>query len=149
MEVILDGVQSTKMIVRISVCRCHSVNLVILLTFFTRFCFKFSLAADTNAALHYYSSDNVVTTNGVLNITVNRKVNNYKAFDEKKKTFYADKKYVQSGMVQSWNKFCFIGGIVEFSAKLPGSPQKGGLWPARKYTHNKQNTTTIQRENTS
>ena len=57
----------------------------------------------------------------------------YKAFDEEKKTFYADKKFVQSGMVQSWNKFCFTGGIVEFSARLPGSPQVGGLWPARKY----------------
>ena len=88
---------------------------------------------DTNAALHYYSENNVVTTNGVLNITVERKVNDYKAYDEIKKFFYADKKYVQSGMLQGWNKFCFIGGIVEFSAKLPGDPRKGGLWPARKF----------------
>lgn len=88
--------------------------------------------ADTNAALHYYKEENVVTTNGVLNITVERKVNRYKAYDEVKKFFYPDQKYIQSGMVQSWNKFCFIGGIVEFSAKLPGDPHKGGLWPARK-----------------
>lgn len=88
---------------------------------------------DTNAALHYYSPDNARTSNGILNITTERKINMYKAFDEIKKEFYADKKYVQSGMLQSWNKFCFIGGIVEFSAKLPGDPQKGGLWPACKY----------------
>jgi Beta-glucan synthesis-associated protein SKN1/KRE6/Sbg1 len=87
---------------------------------------------DTNAALHYYSHDNARTTNGVLNITTERKTNVYKAFDEVKKEFYVDKKYIQSGMLQSWNKFCFIGGAVEFSAKLPGDPHKGGLWPARK-----------------
>jgi len=32
-----------------------------------------------------------------------------------------------SAMLQSWNKFCFTGGIVEFRAKLPGG---GGYWPA-------------------
>ena len=33
----------------------------------------------------------------------------------------------RSAMLQSWNKFCFTGGIVEFRAKLP---QGGGYWPA-------------------
>jgi beta-glucanase (GH16 family) len=88
---------------------------------------------DTNDALHYYSDKNAYTANGVLNITTVHKVNDYKAFDEVKKTFYADKKYIQSSMLQGWNKFCFVGGIVEFSAKLPGDPRTGGLWPARKY----------------
>jgi beta-glucanase (GH16 family) len=88
-------------------------------------------ATDTNLALHYYSDDNVRTTNGVLNISSILKSNWYKAYDEEKKYFYADQKFVQSGMVQSWNKFCFIGGIVEFRAKLPGDPSVGGLWPAR------------------
>jgi len=37
-----------------------------------------------------------------------------------------------SGMLQSWNKFCFVGGIVEFSAKLPGDSGTAGLWPASK-----------------
>jgi beta-glucanase (GH16 family) len=87
---------------------------------------------DTNAALHFYSSDNAVTSNGVLNITTEKKVNAYKAFNEKTKKFYADKKHIQSAMLQGWNKFCFTGGIVEFSAKLPGNPRVGGLWPARK-----------------
>ena len=74
---------------------------------------------DTNAALHFYSNENAFTSNGVLNLTTVQKINAYKAFDEKKKTFYMDKKYIQTGMVQGWNKFCFIGGIVEISAKLP------------------------------
>ncbi len=29
-------------------------------------------------------------------------------------------KNFRSGMVQSWNKFCFQGGYIEFSVKLPG-----------------------------
>lgn len=81
-------------------------------------------------ALHYYSEDNLRTTNGVLNISTVLKSNWYKAFDEEKKIFYSDQKFVQTGMVQSWNKFCFIGGVVEFRAKLPGDPKIGGLWPA-------------------
>lgn len=60
-------------------------------------------------------------------------MNAYKAFNEKTKKFYADKKYIQSGMVQSWNKFCMTGGIIEFSASLPGDPSIGGLWPAREW----------------
>lgn len=84
----------------------------------------------TNAALHYYSHDNVVTKDGVLRIQTERKINEYKAFDEDRKRFYVDKKYIQTGMVQGWNKFCFTGGIVEFSAKLPGRHDVGGLWPA-------------------
>jgi beta-glucanase (GH16 family) len=69
-----------------------------------------------------------------MNISTEQKINDYKAFDEKKKIFFADKKYIQSAMVQSWNKFCFVGGIVEFSAKLPGDPSTGGLWPAREFS---------------
>jgi len=84
----------------------------------------------TNAALHYYSHDNAFTSNGSLSIITERKENPYRAFDEKRKKYYIDKKYIQTGMLQSWNKFCFIGGIVEFSAKLPGNPKTGGLWPA-------------------
>ncbi len=33
----------------------------------------------------------------------------------------------RSAMLQSWNKFCFTGGIVEFRARLP---RGGGYWPA-------------------
>ena len=32
-----------------------------------------------------------------------------------------------SAMLQSWNKFCFTGGIVEFRAR---QPRGGGYWPA-------------------
>ncbi|KAF9445544.1 glycoside hydrolase family 16 protein [Macrolepiota fuliginosa MF-IS2] len=36
----------------------------------------------------------------------------------------------RSAMVQSWNKFCFTGGILETSVRLPGSNTVPGLWPA-------------------
>lgn len=35
-----------------------------------------------------------------------------------------------SGMVQSWNKFCFTGGFVEFSVRLPGNRDQSGFWAA-------------------
>mmetsp|Transcript_25162 Transcript_25162/g.30990 ORF Transcript_25162/g.30990 Transcript_25162/m.30990 type:complete len:610 (+) Transcript_25162:178-2007(+) len=84
----------------------------------------------TNDALHYYKSENARTTNGVLNITTELKKNQYKAFNEKTKKYYSDTKHVQSAMVQGWNKFCMTGGIVEYSAKLPGQGSIGGFWPA-------------------
>lgn len=36
----------------------------------------------------------------------------------------------KSGMIQSWNKFCFTGGLIESSVVLPGSNNVHGLWPA-------------------
>jgi beta-glucanase (GH16 family) len=29
-------------------------------------------------------------------------------------------------MIQTWNKFCFTGGILELSIKLPGKSDSGG-----------------------
>lgn len=129
MDMIHVGVLYTKMIVRFVSNLCYA-HFLTHLFFDLNYSISLHGFLDTNAALHFYSHDNARTTNGVLNITTERKVNMYKAFDEVKKVFYADKKYIQSGMLQSWNKFCFIGGAVEFSAKLPGDPHKGGLWPA-------------------
>jgi len=36
----------------------------------------------------------------------------------------------QSGMLNSWNKFCFTGGLVVAAVTLPGSNNISGLWPA-------------------
>lgn len=35
----------------------------------------------------------------------------------------------RSGMLQSWNKFCFTTGYVEVSVSMPGAPTAPGLWP--------------------
>ena len=34
------------------------------------------------------------------------------------------------GLVQTWNKFCFTGGYIESSIRLPGIHNVVGLWPA-------------------
>lgn len=34
------------------------------------------------------------------------------------------------GMISTWNKFCFTGGLVEVSVMLPGANNVQGLWPA-------------------
>lgn len=33
-------------------------------------------------------------------------------------------------MIQSWDKFCFQGGYIEWSIMQPGTPQTTGYWPA-------------------
>jgi beta-glucanase (GH16 family) len=49
--------------------------------------------------------------------------------DELKKRTHVTKHF-KSAMVQSWNKFCFTGGIIEAEVTLPGKSEVGGLWPA-------------------
>ena len=87
-------------------------------------------SADTNNPLHYYSHDSVRTTNGVLNLTTTINPRNFSENHPYTGRPNVQYREIRSGMVQCWNKFCFTGGIVEFSAKLPGSPRIGGLWPA-------------------
>ncbi|EJD51359.1 glycoside hydrolase family 16 protein [Auricularia subglabra TFB-10046 SS5] len=35
----------------------------------------------------------------------------------------------KSGMITTWNKFCFTSGYIEISAQLPGLPTTAGYWP--------------------
>ncbi len=63
----------------------------------------------------YYSPEAVNTTGGALTITMTQKTTHNLNF--------------QSGMVQSWNKFCFQGGYIEFSMRMPGGPSTSGYWP--------------------
>ena len=39
-------------------------------------------------------------------------------------------KNYKSGMMTSWNKWCFTGGYMEMSVQMPGSDQIPGFWPA-------------------
>ncbi|KAK9383108.1 beta-glucan synthesis-associated [Kockiozyma suomiensis] len=80
---------------------------------------QFWYAADLHYAatedLEYYDPDAVTTRDGVLVLRMDAFVNkglNYR-----------------SGMLHSWNKLCFSGGLFEVSASLPGSGNKIGLWP--------------------
>jgi beta-glucanase (GH16 family) len=63
----------------------------------------------------WYTPEQVNTTDGYLQITLEDKPTHDLNF--------------RSGMLQSWNKFCYQGGYLEFSVILPGSPQEIGWWP--------------------
>ncbi|KAL4266529.1 SKN1/KRE6 family protein [Pleurotus pulmonarius] len=70
--------------------------------------------------LEWYDPAQVTTGGGHLQLTlekINNPVNNHNL-------------NYRSGMIQSWNKFCFTGGIIEASVRLPGSNNIAGLWPA-------------------
>jgi len=64
----------------------------------------------------WYSPEALNTTGGALQITMEALPNHNLNF--------------RSGMLQSWNKFCYQGGYIEFSAILPGGPTTKGYWPA-------------------
>lgn len=66
--------------------------------------------------LEWYDPAAITTKNGALEITLS-----------KKETHDLD---YQGGMMSSWNKFCFTGGLVVASVTLPGAPNIVGLWPA-------------------
>lgn len=74
----------------------------------------FSRRATTD--LEWYDPDAVTTENGSLVITLSEEPSHGLNF--------------RSGMLQSWNKFCFQGGYIEFGVSLPGKPTAQGFWPA-------------------
>ncbi|KAJ7312591.1 glycoside hydrolase family 16 protein [Mycena albidolilacea] len=70
--------------------------------------------------LEWYDPSAVTTKNGALEITLSKVddiSNNYNLS-------------YRSGMISSWNKFCFTGGILASSVTLPGANNVLGLWPA-------------------
>ena len=63
-----------------------------------------------------YDPEAITTKDGYLQITLSEK-----------ETHNLD---YQGGMLSTWNKFCFTGGLVEASVMLPGANNVAGLWPA-------------------
>lgn len=81
-------------------------------------------------SLHFYNSSMITTKDGQLKISTNlekTKWNVKNRLNGEKEEVVKDYK---SGMLQSWNKFCFTGGIMEVDVIFPGEPLIGGLWPA-------------------
>ncbi|TMW55480.1 hypothetical protein Poli38472_010362 [Pythium oligandrum] len=82
-----------------------------------------------NAALEYYSINMTSTVTepdgrGVFQIEAREEPNvTFTVFNAytRPPSFQTYSMYYRAGMVQSWNKFCFQGGFVEVSAKLPGA----------------------------
>lgn len=85
----------------------------------------------TNDALHYYSASNAVSDeSGNLVITTEATDTKVVGFNDVKQKKETVTKHFKSAMLQTWNKFCFTGGIIEAEVELPGKHNIGGLWPA-------------------
>lgn len=86
-----------------------------------------------NAALEYYSFNMTSTRKdssgrGVLQITTTTEPNiTFKVYNAYAKPpgYRSYSMYYRSGMLQTWNKFCFQGGLLQVSAKLPGAVYPG------------------------
>ncbi|KAK7470382.1 hypothetical protein VKT23_001809 [Stygiomarasmius scandens] len=74
--------------------------------------------------LHYWATNNmewydpaaITTKDGSLVITLSQKETHGMQY--------------QGGMMSTWNKFCFTGGMIQVSVQLPGINNVVGLWPA-------------------
>ncbi|KAF7968462.1 hypothetical protein HWV62_30551 [Athelia sp. TMB] len=66
--------------------------------------------------LEWYDPSTITTKDGKLVITLSEVQNHDLNF--------------MSGMLQSWNKFCFTTGYIEVSVSMPGTAEAAGLWPA-------------------
>lgn len=66
--------------------------------------------------MEWYDPASITTKDGALEITLSEK-----------STHGLD---YQGGMMSTWNKFCFTGGMVETAVTLPGPSNVVGLWPA-------------------
>lgn len=66
--------------------------------------------------LEWYDPDAVSTSDGVLELRLDQFKNHELDY--------------RAGMLQSWNKLCFKGGIFEVSMSFPGPPGVMGFWPS-------------------
>lgn len=76
---------------------------------------QLTLFTQTNN-MEWYDPEAITTRDGALEVTLSEK--------ETHGLHY------QGGMMTSWNKFCFTGGLIETSVVLPGPNNVAGLWPA-------------------
>lgn len=66
--------------------------------------------------MEWYDPAAITTVGGALRISLTEHRSHNKNF--------------RSGMLNSWNKFCFTGGRVEVAVTLPGTNDVSGFWPA-------------------
>lgn len=82
-------------------------------------------------SLQYYNHSTVSTSEeGHLVIETNTEDTHWRDYNPYKKKYETMKRYFKSGMMQTWNKFCYTGGILEVDVQFPGRHDVGGLWPA-------------------
>ena len=87
-------------------------------------------AAGGGSLVFYNSSMAFTNDDGYLELRSIVDKTEWEHYDIVKQKYKHVTKHFKSSMVQSWNKFCFTGGIVEVDIIFPGDPYIGGLWPA-------------------
>ena len=63
----------------------------------------------------------------MLTITTRAEKTHYSEWNGETLAYEDRTKNYTSGMVQTWNKFCFTGGVLEMSIELPGEADSGGI----------------------
>ncbi|KAF9311299.1 hypothetical protein BG003_007563 [Podila horticola] len=86
-----------------------------------------NLPPSATKSLEEYRQDAVRTKGGRLVITLNRTP--VPAGNRKRQNQQSSSWLFTSGMLQSWNKMCIQGGLVEVAVSLPGNPALPGLKP--------------------
>jgi beta-glucan synthesis-associated protein KRE6 len=82
-------------------------------------------------SMQFYNASAVRTNDqGMLEIRTYLEKTQWSRYDHVDKAWKRHMTNFTSGMVQTWNKFCFTGGIVEVDVIFPGVGYIGGLWPA-------------------
>lgn len=71
-------------------------------------------------SLQYYNSSMITTKGGNLVISTTTEDTRWKGFDPYTKKYTTMSRHFKSGMLQSWNKFCYTGGILEIDLQFPG-----------------------------
>mmetsp|Transcript_16191 Transcript_16191/g.27133 ORF Transcript_16191/g.27133 Transcript_16191/m.27133 type:complete len:85 (+) Transcript_16191:3-257(+) len=82
--------------------------------------------------MQFYDSSYVTTRDGFLVLKTTAEKTTWSEYDESKQEFISKSLNYTSAMLQSWNQFCFTGGVLEMSIQLPGGSSEGvgGMWPA-------------------
>jgi beta-glucan synthesis-associated protein KRE6 len=86
--------------------------------------------AQGKKSLQFYNSSYVTTRNGNLIIHTTTEDTKWRGWNPYMKKYETMSRHFRSGMLQTWNKFCFTGGILEVRVQFPGKSNIGGLWPA-------------------
>ncbi|KAF9259315.1 SKN1-domain-containing protein [Marasmius fiardii PR-910] len=83
--------------------------------------------------LEWYDPSQVTTRDGALVITLDTVATQRSGLTPGSTApFTVDENHnftYRSGMLQTWNKFCFTGGYIEVSVILPGQAGFNGFWP--------------------
>jgi beta-glucan synthesis-associated protein KRE6 len=68
----------------------------------------------------------VTTRDGSLIIQTTAEKTSWDEWDSDAEKMVTRTRNYTSGMVQTWNKFCFTGGVLELSIQLPGGDANAG-----------------------